>query len=199
LASNAVKVEGSIFTGREPDENRYDFDTMRFDSYSGRLTVNPTRDVSAQLSHGFLKSPEAVEPDANQQRTTASGTYNLPAGGGAANWQTTAGWARNRIYEPAEPVRATDAWLLESAYLAPDYTVFGRFERVDKDELFPDDPEAGLQKDRIERRPMEYHEKVRQNYLAQAKADPQRYRVVDAGRPPQVVHEDVWRVLEGLQ
>ena len=65
--------------------------------------------------------------------------------------------------------------------------------------LFPDDPEAGLQKDRIERRPIEYHEKVRQNYLAQAKADPQRYRVVDAGRPPQVVHEDVWRVLEGLQ
>jgi dTMP kinase len=65
--------------------------------------------------------------------------------------------------------------------------------------LFPDDPEAGLQKDRIERRPIEYHERVRQNYLAQAKADPARYRVVDADRPPEVVHEDVWRVLEGLR
>ena len=50
--------------------------------------------------------------------------------------------------------------------------------------LFPDDPDAGLEKDRIERRPMEYHEQVRQNYLAQAKADPERYRVVNADRPP---------------
>ena len=65
--------------------------------------------------------------------------------------------------------------------------------------LFPDDPEAGLQKDRIERRPIEYHERVRQNYLAQAQGDPARYRVVDADRPPEVVHEDVWRVLEGLR
>jgi dTMP kinase len=64
--------------------------------------------------------------------------------------------------------------------------------------LFPDDPDAGLEKDRIERRPIEYHEKVRQNYLAQAKADPAGYRVVNAGRPPETVHEDVWRVLEAL-
>ena len=64
--------------------------------------------------------------------------------------------------------------------------------------LFPDDPDAGLEKDRIERRPMEYHERVRQNYLAQAKADPQRYRVVNADRRPEQVHEDVWRVLEAL-
>ena len=64
--------------------------------------------------------------------------------------------------------------------------------------LFPDDPDAGLEKDRIERRPMEYHERVRQNYLAQAVADPQRYRVIDAARPPEAVHADVWDVLEGL-
>lgn len=31
------KIEGSSFTGREPDENRYDFDKARFDSWSGRL------------------------------------------------------------------------------------------------------------------------------------------------------------------
>jgi dTMP kinase len=64
--------------------------------------------------------------------------------------------------------------------------------------LFPDDPDAGVQKDRIERRPIEYHDKVRQNYLAQAKADPAGYRVVNADRAPEAVHEDVWRVLEGL-
>ena len=72
-------------------------------------------------------------------------------------------------------------------------------ERVlPKFSLFPDDPDAGVQKDRIERRPIEYHEKVRQNYLAQVKADPVGYRVVNADRPPEAVHEDVWRVLEGL-
>jgi dTMP kinase len=47
-------------------------------------------------------------------------------------------------------------------------------------------------KDRIEQRPMEYHERVRQNYLAQAAADPARYRVVRADRDPEAVHADVW-------
>ena len=41
-------------------------------------------------------------------------------------------------------------------------------------------------KDRIEQRPMSYHEQVRANYLAQAEADPRRYRVVDADRPPEL-------------
>src|SRR5437763_1907997 len=34
------QVEGSYFNGREPDENRWDFDPIRFNSYSGRLTYN---------------------------------------------------------------------------------------------------------------------------------------------------------------
>lgn len=64
--------------------------------------------------------------------------------------------------------------------------------------LFPHDPDAGLEKDRIERRPIEYHEQVRRNYLAQAEADPQGYRVIRADRSHEQVHEDVWRALEGL-
>ena len=39
--ASTMKLEGSIFTGREPDEDRYDFDRPRFDSYSGRLSWNP--------------------------------------------------------------------------------------------------------------------------------------------------------------
>jgi dTMP kinase len=58
--------------------------------------------------------------------------------------------------------------------------------------LFPDDPDAGFQKDRIEQRPLEYHQRVRQNYLEQAKADPVRYRVIDGNREPEAVHEDVY-------
>src|SRR2546426_11636353 len=38
-----VKLEASWFNGREPDENRTNFDYTgrRLDSYSARLTVNP--------------------------------------------------------------------------------------------------------------------------------------------------------------
>lgn len=49
------------------------------------------------------------------------------------------------------------------------------------------------EKDRIEQRPMAYHEQVRRNYLSQARNDPQRYRVIDADRPPEQVAADVWR------
>jgi dTMP kinase len=53
-------------------------------------------------------------------------------------------------------------------------------------------------RDRIEQRPMAYHEGVRANYLAQAAADPVHYRVVDAARGPEAVHEDVWRAVAPL-
>jgi dTMP kinase len=64
--------------------------------------------------------------------------------------------------------------------------------------LFPDDPNAGLDLDRIEQRSMDYHEVVRQNYLAQAKADPKRHKVIDASRALEQVHEDVLRAVEAL-
>jgi dTMP kinase len=54
------------------------------------------------------------------------------------------------------------------------------------------------EKDRIERRPIEYHERVRQNYLAQAAAEPARNRVVRADRDVQAVHEDVWAAVQPL-
>ena len=72
------KLEGSSFTGREPDENRYNFDQPLFDSWSGRLSYNPSTRWSFQVSHGFIKSPEALHPDEDIDRTTASATYVLP-------------------------------------------------------------------------------------------------------------------------
>jgi dTMP kinase len=53
-------------------------------------------------------------------------------------------------------------------------------------------------KDRIEQRPLEYHEQVRRNYLAQAEADPARYRVIRADRDPQAVHADVWAAVAAV-
>ncbi|HEX4055241.1 MAG TPA: dTMP kinase [Tepidisphaeraceae bacterium] len=65
--------------------------------------------------------------------------------------------------------------------------------------LFPDDPVAGAEKDRIERRSLEYHEMVRQNYLRQAKNRRNKYQVVDANREVEQVHADVMRLLKSLQ
>ncbi len=53
-------------------------------------------------------------------------------------------------------------------------------------------------KDRIEQRPLEYHRQVRANFLAQADADPARYRVVAADRSIEAVHADVWAAAVSL-
>jgi hypothetical protein len=125
-----VKLEGSAFRGREPDQNRYDIETGKLDSASIRLSYNPTKDWALQVSRGQIKSPEQLEPDVNVNRTTASAIYNTSLGGN--NWQTTLVWGRNA----ASTGRSTDAFLLESAItLAKTHTFFGRAERADKTEL----------------------------------------------------------------
>ncbi len=79
IFTHNVKLEASWFNGREPDSNRSNFDFRRMDSYSTRLSYNPTRDLSLQTSWGYLKSPEQLEPDVSVNRITSSATYNLRA------------------------------------------------------------------------------------------------------------------------
>jgi len=71
LRVGEFKVEGSIFTGKEPDENRYDFDKPLFDSYSWRVSWAPSRNITAQVSQGYLNEPE-FGSTADVIRTTAS-------------------------------------------------------------------------------------------------------------------------------
>jgi dTMP kinase len=54
------------------------------------------------------------------------------------------------------------------------------------------------EKDRIEQRPLEYHEMVRDNFHAQASLEPDRYRIIHADRPPEAVHEEIWATLEAM-
>jgi len=67
-------LEGSLFNGREPNEDRWNFDFGRLDSYSGRLWFRPTEEWEIQASSGRLKSPEEVEPG-NITRSTASAAW----------------------------------------------------------------------------------------------------------------------------
>ena len=133
LVWNSVKIEGSVFNGREPDRYRWDFDPLRLNSTSLRLTWNPAPNWSMQASWGSLDSPEALEPGIDQERITASVSYNRPLASG--NWQTTFAWGRN----DKNPGDATNAVLLESALQWNRHTVFGRAEYTEKDELFGED------------------------------------------------------------
>ncbi|MDD5432069.1 MAG: hypothetical protein PHO70_03680 [Candidatus Omnitrophica bacterium] len=133
------KMEGSAFRGREPNENRWDIESPKFDSYSGRVTFNPDKNLSFQASYGYLDSPEQLEPNINVGRVTVSAMYNRNFQDG--NWQTTFAWGRN----DKKPGLATNAFLLESAIkFLESHTIFSRFEYVEKDELFEDgEPLAG--------------------------------------------------------
>ena len=122
-----VKVEGSVFTGREPDENRYDFDRPRFDSFSGRISWNPTPDLALQVSHGYIKSPEGLEPDLKRHRTTASLIYNKRLGPDS-NWATSLAWGQNNDTHEGK----TESILLETNYQRVRDTVYGRWELVEK-------------------------------------------------------------------
>jgi dTMP kinase len=53
-------------------------------------------------------------------------------------------------------------------------------------------------KDRIEQRPMSYHEQVRTNYLAQAANDPTRYKVINADRAIDQVQAEIWCTIQAL-
>ena len=126
-----VKLEASAFRGREPDQFRYNIETGRLDSHSARLTWNPTPNWSGQVSYGRLKSPEALEPTVDVNRTTASVTNSTPFNGNL--WQTTFAVGRNAPSRGS----ATTGYLLESALtLGQSDTLFARAERVDKNELF---------------------------------------------------------------
>jgi hypothetical protein len=64
-------AEGSAFHGREPNEDRYDIDVGPLDSWAARIWYRPSDSWEAQISYGFLKSPEELEPG-DIRRTTGS-------------------------------------------------------------------------------------------------------------------------------
>jgi hypothetical protein len=121
------KIEGSSFTGREPNEQRFDFDKPKFDSWSGRLSYNPSKNWALQVSHGFLKSPEALHTDEDINRTTASATYSLPLSNNG--WlNAIALWGQNKVKDH----EGENAFLLEGSWRRANLAIHGRYERVQK-------------------------------------------------------------------
>jgi hypothetical protein len=88
------RVEASGFHGREPDEYRWNIDSGRIDSWSMRVTLNPAQDWSFQYSIAQLHSPDALTPNEDIRRMTASLMCNRPLHDG--NWATLVLWGRNQ-------------------------------------------------------------------------------------------------------
>lgn len=121
------KLEGSSFTGREPDENRYNFDKPGFDSWSGRLSFNPSKNWALQVSHGFIKSPEELHSDENVNRTTASAEYALQLKNDHS-FNATAVWGMNKQKDED----GEHAALLEASYHLKKLALYGKYEYVQK-------------------------------------------------------------------
>ena len=125
------KVEASQFRGREPDEDRYDIESGELDSTSARVSWNPTENLSLQASWADIESPEALEPDEDEERWSVSGIYTRPIGAHGW-WSTTLAFANK---ERSDGV-SLDAWLAEAAWHPNDrWTVFARGEAIETDEL----------------------------------------------------------------
>ncbi|HKO59420.1 MAG TPA: hypothetical protein VJ276_26365 [Thermoanaerobaculia bacterium] len=126
-----ARFEASAFHGAEPDEERWDLDGGKPDSASARLTLMPTRSLTAQASFGYLTKPEKLEPG-DAKRWTASISYGLPLAHG--RWSSSLIWGR--IYKESHD-NTLESYLAESSLNLGRHWISARFENAQKDELFP--------------------------------------------------------------
>jgi len=127
IYTRSVKVEGSVFNGREPDENRWNLDLRGLDSYSGRITVNPTTRLSVAGWYGYLASPEALHPAESVHRYGLSTLYAGRGLRGGA-WASSLVWGANALASTVQNSALAET-NLEIGKLN---TLFGRAEYVRK-------------------------------------------------------------------
>jgi hypothetical protein len=109
LATRKLKIDASLFNGRDVDNRRTTLDTVRLDSRSVRLSVSPSENLALQISQGYL-APE------KKRRTTAS------ALGVRGDWNAALAWSSQQ--------GDGQSWLLEATRLRSAGTVFFRAESV---------------------------------------------------------------------
>jgi hypothetical protein len=126
------KLEVSQFTGREPDQYRFNFDSARFDSTSVRLSWNLSPNWSLQVSQGWLTSPEGLDPTLDERRFTASATYFKQFDFGSV--AATLAFGNKHLTDGTDE----NAVLIEAEY-KPDqaWTLFARGETIESKELLP--------------------------------------------------------------
>ena len=113
---------------RKPAELRWDLDQGKIDSWSTRLTIQPTKNWSGQYSYARITSPEALFAGEDQERMTASIMYNRPLHKG--NWASTVAWGHTRSLQDGS---VFNSYLFESTarFHTRNY-VWTRIENVDR-------------------------------------------------------------------
>jgi len=129
--TRGVKLEGSWFNGREPDEQRtgFDYSGRKLDSYSVRMTANPGPRWSVSAWYAYLKSPEVLHPDESLHRYGAAALTTQPFGR-RGRWASALIWGANDQISAGQPSHSV---VLESNLdLDGTNAVFGRVEYVRK-------------------------------------------------------------------
>jgi len=131
MVSGPLQLEASTFHGREPNENRWNIDGGEPDSFSSRLTVAPASNFTGQFSMGRINNREALEPDLDTLRTTASIHHNLQFSSGHA--ASSIVWGRNKDMDHGGE-RIFNSYAMESTvnFLKRNW-VWTRIENVDRD------------------------------------------------------------------
>lgn len=129
LFTRRWKVEGSIFNGRDPNEDRWNFDFNPLDSYSGRITFNPDSAWSLSASYGFVRSPEETDAGHSMRRSVIA-VQNGGRIGADGQWATTMLWGANAHSD--HPGLSSSAMAEGEAMLDSKNTFFARAEFVQK-------------------------------------------------------------------
>lgn len=143
-SSPRLQIEASAFRGAEPDEDRWDIEKPRLDSWSVRGTLTPTPNWVIQASYGDIAEPEALHVGEDEHRFTASAHYADRRGLAAmlafsSKKRVASGALAGEPDDGGTGGGALTAWLAEANYDLDDAnTLFARFENVANDELFPD-------------------------------------------------------------
>lgn len=127
--TRTLRLEGSVFNGHEPDENRWNFDPIQLNSYSARATYDPGPNWSLTTGYGFISRPEALHPGESVHRLVASAAFATALGGGG-RFAATAIVGSNAT---SGGQGVTNSALVEADF-SPDgrNAFFGRAELVDK-------------------------------------------------------------------
>ena len=142
LFTRHVKLEGSVFNGREPDEVRtnFDFRGRRLDSWSARLTLLPGQDWALSGWYAYFESPEALFP-ADWAKHVGASVLHSRAIGRDGSWSSAVIWGAKRhetsLHHPT--TRFTHSVTTETSLeMGRRHTLFARADYVQKDmeELF---------------------------------------------------------------
>jgi hypothetical protein len=129
IFTKRIQIEGSLFNSRDPDQYRWNFDHIKVDSYSSRITFNPNAAWSLTAGYGYLKSHEAFDPEESMHRATASVLHGRPLGNNG-QIATALIWGVNK--HASHPNFANSVLAESEAILDRKNTFFGRAEWVQK-------------------------------------------------------------------